>query len=273
MNKVTAIAPSRLKRRWSIPSGGLVALTIAMSPAEAQKPAGIPILAYHRFDPAIAGPTTVTRRAFTSQISWLAQHGFRIVRLRDAVTQLKAPAATGISTEAVITVDDGHRSVYTILFPLIRKLGIPVTLFIYPSAIGRASYALTWDQLREMQATGLVDVQSHTYWHPDFNAERRHRKPADFQHFVDDQLRRSKAVLEAHLGKPVDMLAWPYGIVAPDLEVSARNAGYAFAFAYEGGPAKPGADPLALPRVSVADATRGERLVAQNIVRSEGRRP
>lgn len=273
MNKVTAIAPSRLKRRWSIPSGGLVALTIAMSPAEAQKPAGIPILAYHRFDPAIAGPTTVTRRAFTSQISWLAQHGFRIVRLRDAVTQLKAPAATGISTEAVITVDDGHRSVYTILFPLIRKLGIPVTLFIYPSAIGRASYALTWDQLREMQATGLVDVQSHTYWHPDFNAERRHRKPADFQHFVDDQLRRSKAVLEAHLGKPVDMLAWPYGIVAPDLEVAARNAGYAFAFAYEGGPAKPGADLLALPRIPVADATRGERLVAQRIVRSEGRRP
>lgn len=273
MNDIPAINSPPLRRRRLIALGGLVALTVMMSPAEAQKPAGIPILAYHRFDPAIAGPTTVTRRAFTSQLAWLAQHGFRIVRLRDAVTELKAPTATAVSKEAVITVDDGHRSVYTILFPLIRKLDIPVTLFIYPSAIGRASYALTWDQLREMQATGLVDVQSHTYWHPDFNAERRHRKPADFQHFVDDQLRRSKAVLEAHLGKPVDMLAWPYGIVAPDLEVAARNAGYAFAFAYEGGPAKAGADLLALPRIPVADATRGERLVAQRIVRSEGRRP
>jgi peptidoglycan/xylan/chitin deacetylase (PgdA/CDA1 family) len=42
-----------------------------------------------------------------------------------------------------ITVDDGHLSVYTELYPLILKHRPPVTLFIYPSAISNASYALT----------------------------------------------------------------------------------------------------------------------------------
>jgi peptidoglycan/xylan/chitin deacetylase (PgdA/CDA1 family) len=47
----------------------------------------------------------------------------------------------------VITVDDGHISVYRDVFPLVRKCRIPVTLFIYPSAISNAPYAMTWVQL------------------------------------------------------------------------------------------------------------------------------
>lgn len=56
------------------------------------------------------------------------------------------------------------------MFPLLKKYQIPATLFIYPSAISNASYALTWDQLKEMKETGLIDVQSHTFWHPNFRA-------------------------------------------------------------------------------------------------------
>lgn len=162
----------------------------------------------------------------------------------------------------VITADDGHRSIYTDLFPLIRRRSIPVTLFIYPSAISNAPYTLTWAQLQEMAASGLVDVQSHTYWHPNFRTERRRRSEADYRALVDTQLQRSKAVIEAHLHKPVDMLAWPFGIVDPDLERAAGRAGYRAAFAYEGGSATPGTDVLALPRIPVTDHARGERFAA-----------
>lgn len=55
------------------------------------------------------------------------------------------------------------------------------------------------------------------------------------------------------------MLAWPFGIVDSDLEVAARSAGYSVGLAYEGGPAAPGADLLALPRIPVADSDRGAR--------------
>lgn len=273
MDEIAAMDRPTLHLPRLVAFAGLIASIVMVAPAAAQQPRGIPILAYHRFDPTTAGPTTVTLRAFTAQLAWLAQHGFRIVRLREAAAVLRGSGAGTPPREAAITIDDGHRSVYTILYPLLRKSGTPVTLFIYPSAIGRASYALTWAQLSEMQASGLVDVQSHTYWHPNFSAERRRRKPADFQRFVDDQLRRSRAVLEAHMGKPVDMLAWPYGIVTQDLEVAARDAGYEFAFAYGGGPARPGGDPLALPRVPVADATRGDRLDALIELPASGKRP
>ena len=232
--------------------GLLAAPMVGRSGQAEEARGGTPILVYHRFDVSTPGPTTVTASTLESQLAWLTQHQIQVTPLRSAVAALTAGRR-----QAAITVDDGHRSVYTVLLPLIRKHQTPVTLFIYPSAISNASYAMTWEQLREVQATGLVDIQSHTYWHPNFRTERRRRTDPDYQGFVRDQLVRSKQVLEARVGGTVDMLAWPFGIVDAGLEAAAREAGYRFAFAYEGGPAKSGDDPMALPRIPVSNGSRG----------------
>jgi peptidoglycan/xylan/chitin deacetylase (PgdA/CDA1 family) len=250
--------------RWVLRAAvGLSALAcLAPGLAAAQAPQSVAVLVYHRFDPLTAAPTTVKTATFQSQLAWLAQHHYQIIPLRSALAVLNGAAPGQPGPAVVITADDGHKSVYTEMFPLIRKYGAPVTLFIYPSAISNASYALTWEQLKEMEASGLVDVESHTYWHPNFRTERRRRTAADYQAFVDFQLLRSKAALQTRLGKPVDLLAWPFGIVDAELEAAAKRAGYVAAFAYTGGPAAPGDDLLALPRIPVADSDRGDRFGA-----------
>lgn len=198
--------------------------------------------------------------AFHAQLAWLETHGYHVVPLHEALVALRQANHGQL---ACITVDDGHRSVYSHLFPLVRERGLPVTLFVYPSAVSNAPYALTWEQLREMRATGLVDVQSHTYWHPDFAAERRQRTVHDFERFVDDQLRRSRQVIEARLASHVDLLAWPYGYFDDELEKAAINAGYAAAFAYGGGPLGAGAPSMALPRIPIGENDRGGRFGAR----------
>jgi peptidoglycan/xylan/chitin deacetylase (PgdA/CDA1 family) len=156
-----------------------------------------------------------------------------------------------------ITVDDGHVSVFSILFPLIVEYHIPVTLFIYPSAISKASYALTWEQLKQMKASGLVDIEAHTYWHPNFRKEKAALLPADYEKFVTYQLVRSKAVLEERLGSPITLMAWPYGIYDPNLEQAAARAGYTASFAYAGGLALPTSDLFAIPRIPVSNYAQG----------------
>lgn len=232
-------------------------LIVSLTSARAQQPYSIPILAYHRFDPIKPGSTTVTLSAFRNQLDVLAAHGYSILPLRQVTDILLKKAPPPRHPITAITIDDGHRSVYTVLFPLIKERHIPVTLFIYPSAISNAPYALTWPQLREMLASGLVDVQSHTYWHPDFRKEKAHRSPADYASFVAMQLNKSRSRLDSQLGTHIDLLAWPYGIYDPDLEAAARRAGYRAAFAYDGLLAHPGDDPFALHRIPVADYMRG----------------
>lgn len=223
---------------------------------------GIPVLVYHRFGPVVADGMTVTTAVFEQQLAWLRDHDYRIVPLRAAVDAIRGVGQRDLSRAVTITVDDGHRTVYTELFPLIKRYRFPVTLFIYPSAISNASYAMTWEQIGEMARSGLVDVQSHTYWHPNFHREKARLKPAEYGAFVANQLLRSKKVLMERLHADITMLSWPFGIVDPELERMAREAGYVAAFTLERRPATPASDLLAMPRYLMTDHDRGARFAA-----------
>jgi peptidoglycan/xylan/chitin deacetylase (PgdA/CDA1 family) len=234
------------------------ALAVAPGYAADQSRGSAAILVYHRFG-AAAASTTVSDGALDDQLAWLASH-VHVAPLHAVVAALRAGDASAGRPCVAITADDGHRSVYTDLYPRVRRYKLPVTVFIYPSAISNASYALTWPELTEMAASGLVDVQSHTYWHPNFRQEKARRSPADYREFVSVQLARSKQVLEAKIGRPVDMLAWPFAIYDDELRSAAVRAGYVAGFLLGNRPALPTMDMLALPRIWVSDSDRAARL-------------
>jgi peptidoglycan/xylan/chitin deacetylase (PgdA/CDA1 family) len=173
---------------------------------------GVPILLYHRFGPTVADSMTITTTVFESQLKYLRDNGCNVIPLRNVVDWLLGKGPAPPPRSVVITDDDGHRSVFTEMFPLAMRYRIPVTLFIYPSAISNASYAMTWEQLRQLKQTGLFDIQSHSLWHPNFKVEKRRLAPAEYEKFVDAQLRKPIAILRNRLGTGVDMLAWPFGI-------------------------------------------------------------
>ncbi len=234
---------------------GLLLLTVS---AQAAEPGVIPVLAYHRFDPVAShSATIVTTAAFTEQLDWLASHHIAVVKLSEALSVAHGTAPHG--PEVAITADDGWRSVYTIMFPIIRARGIPVTLFINPPQIGQGSAYLTWDMLREMARSGLVDVQAHTQSHPNFNTERARRAPDAYAAYIDHEIADSRAPIEHHLGQPADLLAWPFGIHDPTLEQAAARAGFKAAFALGSQAIAPGSPDYALPRYQVYETDRGTR--------------
>ncbi len=193
----------------------------------------VPVLVYHRFGPTVADSMTTTTKVFESQLQWLKDHQYTVIPLRTLVNYLRGQGPPPPPQSVVITADDGHKTVYSEMLPLVRKYNIPVTLFIYPSCISNASYAMTWEQLKKLQETGLFDLQSHTFWHPNFKRDKKKLKPAEYQKEVDTQLAKSKAVLEKHFGTKVDLLAWPFGIYDDYLEKSAEKAGYVAAFSID----------------------------------------
>jgi peptidoglycan/xylan/chitin deacetylase (PgdA/CDA1 family) len=232
-------------------------LIFAFSASPGETGDSIPILVYHRFGPKVTDRMTVTTAAFESHLKWIQDHGYRVIHLHELIHRYLKPGVSPPAHSLVITVDDGHRSVYTDLFPLAKQYRIPVTLFLYPSAIAHASYAMNWDQLREMKESGLVDFHSHTYWHPNFKKEKERLPPEQYERFVNFQLKKSKAKLERELDIRVDLLAWPFGIYDPWLMAKAEEAAYIAAFTIERRSAS-AADPLmALPRYLLTDADRG----------------
>ena len=178
----------------------LAAVLLFMGPpgeAAEPPPLSVPILLYHRLGPALTDDMTVTTPVVESQLKLIQERGYHVIPLKALMASWDDPSVAVPERAVVLVADDGHRTVYTDLFPLIKRFQIPVTLFIYPSAISNANYAMTWEQLAEMKASGLVDIQSHTFWHPNFKIEKKRLAPAAYERFTQDQLVKSKAVLEA----------------------------------------------------------------------------
>jgi len=222
----------------------------------------VPVLLYHRLGLSVTDAMTVRTAVFAAQLAYLKSHDYTVIPLRHLTDYLAGKTTQLPARAVVICADDGHESVYTALFPLIRRYHVPVTLFIYPSAISNASYALTWQQLHEMQDSGLVDIQSHSYWHPNFKKEKVRLGKDAYEKFVRVQLVQSKSVLEKQFGKPVDMLAWPFGIYDDELIRAASAAGYVAAFTIERRAVSHTDNVMALPRFLMTDQVQFEKLLA-----------
>ena len=247
--------------------GAIVSVLLFLSPPiEAAEPPSlsVPILLFHRLGPVLTDDMTVTTPVVESELKIIQERGYHVIPLKTLLAAYNDPAGTVPERSVVLVADDGHKSVYTDLFPLIKKYQIPVTLFIYPSAISNPSapYAMTWQQLAEMKASGLVDIQSHTFWHPNFNVERKRLAPAAYEKFSRDQLVKSKSVLEQRLGGKVDILAWPFGIRDDQLDEWAKAAGYEAAFTIDRRRVTRSDKVMALPRFIVTDLDRGNRFAS-----------
>lgn len=232
----------------------LISTFVFSSPLFANNIINVPILCYHNFNPTKPGSMNLTPQKFEEQIKWLKENGFTIVPLNEVVEYLQGTRASLPAKSVVISVDDGWESAYTYLSPIVQKYKIPVTLFIYPETISNGKNAMTWDQLTELQKTGLFDIQGHTYSHPNFKHERKALSASAYEKFVKKELVNSKKILEDKLGKKITLLAWPFGIYDDYLEQEAANAGYVMAFSIDARTANKSYKPMAQPRFMIIDA-------------------
>ena len=147
---------------------------------------------------------------FERQLQWLARWR-RVVTLEET---LRSPARKNL---IALTFDDGYQDNLTVALPLLEKYQMPMTIFITAGFVGREGY-LSADEVGEIASHPLVTVGAHGLWHRHFN--RLTESEARFE------LTESRRLLSEMSGKPVDLLAWPYGVCNSELERLSEECGY-----------------------------------------------
>lgn len=211
----------------------------------------IPILCYHRFGNNVNDSMMIKTSEFAAQLAWLKANNYSVISLDSAVKYLTGQIRTIPDKPVVITIDDGHKSIYNEIAPLIKQYRFPVTLFIYPSAISNSNYSLTWEQLKELEDTKLFYVESHTYWHPNFKHEQKRLSADEYAKFVDKQIAGSKQMLEKKMGHEIKYLAWAFGIYDYELITKAVQSGYVGALTIEHRHAAKSDTLMTLPRYMI----------------------
>jgi peptidoglycan/xylan/chitin deacetylase (PgdA/CDA1 family) len=171
----------------------------------------VAVLCYHRFSEGGSNNQMVMPRAsFRRQMEYLRDNGYNVISLAQLEEFMNGSAPIP-PRSVVITVDDGFRSAYDIAFPILKEFGFPATFFIYTDFVG-PRLALDWDAITELEASGIVDIQSHSKTHTSFApTPEEDNDSAGYQTRLRSEVDTPRQILERRLGAPVRYLAYPYG--------------------------------------------------------------
>ena len=209
------------------------------------------IFCYHRLVDKVRYPgTEITTAAFEAEMKQLKDAGITVISLQDLLAWKRGEKNIPPRC-AVITFDDGWKSQYEVAWPILKKFGYPVTMFIYTEGVRGGSLgggeAITWEQLAEMRDNG-VDIQAHTATHQDLReghnimlvsgGKRTRTKLTrpQYEEWVQNEVVGSKQLLEQRLGIKVNCFAVPFGNYNEHVKELARNAGYEAMFTVYGQP-------------------------------------
>jgi glycosyltransferase involved in cell wall biosynthesis/peptidoglycan/xylan/chitin deacetylase (PgdA/CDA1 family) len=212
---------------------------------------GVRILGYHRIADA-DDSLAVSPASFREQMRRVAESGAQPIRLDAALELLRRPVS---GHYVCVTFDDGYRDNLLAAAPVLAEHGIPATIFL-PSRIinGELPFhwyadpppALSWPEVAELLAGGLVDVQSHTLTHPllpQVDAARSRQ-----------EIVASKLEIERHVPYSLTSFCYPAGLYGPREVEFVREAGYAAAVTTNPGVNAGGGELLQLRRTLIYGA-------------------
>ena len=140
----------------------------------------IPVFTFHSVEP----------ETFEEQIRYLAENRYRTVT-GDKFFEIITGRVKNEENTIVLTFDDGVGSLWSVVYPVLKKYGLSAISFILPSRIversehhstlqdvwdGKAAIEkirdrertapfLNWGEIRQIHKSGVIDFQSHTSYH------------------------------------------------------------------------------------------------------------
>ncbi len=205
----------------------------------------VAVLVWHDVLPAKDVWFDTTTETFARQLDEIAKGGFAVIplaTLRDHLAGGKPIPAKPL----VLTFDDNGNGIYRYAFPLLQRHHFPATLFVHTNYVGKTTSKRhnSWDELRAMERSGLIDVQSQTANHP---PDLTKLPDADVLH----EFRLSAFSLERRLGHKPFAVVYPYDAYDDRVARLAAQCGYTLGFSEDWGNAGDSASLLEIHRYSI----------------------
>lgn len=227
------------------------------------------VLAYHDVEDSDPDQTFVSVRTdrLAEQFAWLRENGYQPVTV-DQILEARDGGKPLPKKALLLTFDDGYSSFYTRVFPMLKAYNWPAVLAPVGSWVdtpidqpvdfgGKPADRdrfLTWDQIREVAASGLVEVAAHTdalhygiVANPQGNLEPaaaaraydmhtgKYESDAEYRARITRDVERITAKIRKVTGKAPRVWVWPYGAASGDALKIVQQHGYPLAFSLDAG--------------------------------------
>jgi poly-beta-1,6-N-acetyl-D-glucosamine N-deacetylase len=217
-------------------------------------------------------PFAVDTGTLTSIFSWLQYNGYHPITVKDV--EASRNGGKPLPPRAVmLTFDDGFRSHYTKVLPLLERFNFPAVMGIVTSwtdtpadtkirlsaklEVPRDTF-MSWDEVEKLAKSPLVELASHSHdlhhgaianpqgnelpaatSHLYLQSDQRYETDAEFEARVHNDLTQSIRRLREHAGVDVRSMVWPYGAENMPVRRISATLGMRAQFSLEAGPNTP----------------------------------
>ncbi len=246
---------------------GFVLLSLLVLPLSAR---AFTVLCYHDVAESVSDVdgNAISADRLVQHFSWLRANGFSVISIDDLLAAQRGERPLP-DRAVLLSFDDGYVSFYTHVYPLLKAFDYPAVLALVGSwldapegstviygdqPVSRRNF-MTWEQLREVARSGLVEIASHSYGlhqgivaNPQGNLEpaltSRHYDPTSGEYENDVaqltrirlDLVRNRDLLENRLGVRPRVMVWPFGRYNLPAIDFARELGMPVTLTLESGP-------------------------------------
>ena len=200
------------------------------------------VLMYHRFGEDKYPTTNIKMDQFSDHIKELIKTKYNVIKIQDGLNAIQNISLVK-DRSVIITIDDAYSSVFNNAWPILKKYGLPFTLFVSTDVIDNKTPGyMSWKEIRILRDNG-VTIGSQTKSHPHMHNLNENQ--------IVRELEFSNSRFVQEIGSKPEIFAYPYGEYNLNVVEKIKINGFKAAFGQHSGVAHLSLGLYQLPRFAM----------------------
>lgn len=204
----------------------------------------LPVAMYHHMlnAPSKLGDYVISPTQFEEDLKYIKKMGYTTINSKELLDFIEN--GTELPPKPImITFDDGNESVYEYAYPLLKKydmkaivsiIGKQTDFFSDENHQKHINYSyLSWDELRELEESGIFEIQNHSYdMHETPNSRRfgirtkKNESKEEYKKALINDIGGLNKQITQEIGVTPTVFALPFGVKSKQTEKILEEMGF-----------------------------------------------
>lgn len=200
----------------------------------------VPIIMYHHVKYADLGKDVISPYEFQSDLDYLVANNYTTITMEDLIDYVYNSKELP-PNPIILSFDDGYLSTYKNVFPLLKEYDMKIVLSVIGKSIDDFSQVddedvdyshITWNQLYEMEESGHVEIQNHTYnlhkiYNGRYGCSQMANEPfTQYESVIENDVITLQEKIESVIHKEPNTFTYPYGKYNENTSLILKNMGF-----------------------------------------------
>lgn len=200
----------------------------------------VPIIMYHQVKNSGFGNDVISPKEFESDLKYLKENNYNTITMTQLIDYVHNKKELP-QNPVVLSFDDGYLSTYLNVYPLVKEYNMKIVLSVIGKSVDDFSKVcdeninyshVTWDQVKEMQQSGLVEIQSHSYNLHKISkgrygcCQKNNESLEQFEELFTNDINKLQEEILSVTGSSPNTFTYPYGKYNDEIENIVKKLGF-----------------------------------------------